>query len=447
MKLFSFKKGGIHPREDKLSADGIIVEAPLPRKVSVFLSQSIGSPATACVVKNDMVRRGQIIGKADGLVSANVHAPISGTVTEIVMTARPDGTMSKSVTIAASDTDHFTDIQSIADTTPVRSIKEAESLTPEEIISKIREAGIVGLGGAAFPTHVKLVPPKGMTLDTLIVNGAECEPYLTCDDAIMRLQANDIVDGIHLVMKAAKVERAFIGIENNKPEAIKSMTVASRRHDGIEVRVCRTRYPQGSEKQLIKALTGREVPSGSIPASVGVIVDNVATVLAVYHAVIWNIPLIERVMTISGKKLARPMNVRALVGTPLHVLADMAGGIPDDTGKIVIGGPMMGKAAVTLETPLVKATSGVVFFDEKESRRRDVMPCVRCGRCVEVCPMGLEPYMLSIYGARGEAGLAKVSHLTDCIECGSCTWACPSSRPLLDNIRLAKQLLKKTTKQ
>ncbi len=446
MKLFSFRKGGIHPPEKKLTAGTAIIEVNLPRQVSVLLSQHIGAPAVPCVAKNDVVTRGQKIAFANGFVSAHIHTPISGKVSSIGKITRPDGTVADAITVTAEDSDHFSDLQMIGDAAPVRTDREIDVLTSHDLIDIIKDAGIVVLGGAAFPTHVKLTPPTGISFDTLIINGAECEPYLTCDDAIMRTQANDIIDGVYYLMKAAGVSRAVIGIENNKPEAIRAISSASHRHDGIEVAVCRTKYPQGSEKQLIKALTGKEIPSGTIPSASGIVVDNVATALAVYHAVKWGIPLIERVITVSGDKLQRPLNARVPVGTLLSQIVELAGGIPDDTGKIVIGGPMMGKAAITLDSPLVKGHSGIVFFDKDEAIRKEPCPCVRCARCVEVCPMGLEPYLLSLCGYHGEKELAVESNISDCIECGSCTWICPSSCPILDNIRLAKSLIKNSKK-
>lgn len=439
MKLYTFRKGGVHPPEEKLTSGSPITEVPLPREVTLLMSQSIGAPAKCELQKGDHVSRLDVIGKAAGFVSANVHTPISGTVASIAPAMQPNGTTAMAVTIKADDADHNADLQSMSDSMPVKTDAEIEAMKPEQIVDIIREAGIVGLGGATFPTSVKLTPPTGMTADVVIINAAECEPYLTCDEAIMLEQPREIIEGVKYLMKAAKVKRAIVAIENNKPGAIKAMTEAAHRYPEIEIAVCRVKYPEGSEKQLIQAITGREVPSGALPIAVGAIVDNVATVLAIYHAVKWGIPLVERVVTVTGKSVSRPGNFRVPVGTSLKSVVEMAGGIPEDTGKIIIGGPMMGRAAITVDAPSTKGTSGVLFMRESESRRRNPEACVRCARCVSVCPMGLEPYLISTLSRQGRYDEAAEHHVTDCVECGCCTFECPSARPLLDYIRIGKQ--------
>lgn len=438
MNKFTFRKGGIHPPQDKLTAEKGIVDMPLPSKVVLSLSQSIGVPAVTSLKKGDKVRRGDMVGQPGGFVSAPVHTPISGTVVSVGTVTSPTGMISNGIVIEADENDHRADLQMIGDMTFVRSEAEALALSKEQLIDIIGNAGIVGLGGATFPTKVKLLPPEGMKADILIVNAAECEPYLTCDEAIMLEQPREIVEGVRYLMKAAAVDKAVIAIEDNKPRAIETMTQAVHSFDNITVATCRTKYPQGSEKQLIKAVTGREVASGALPVSVGAIVDNVATVLAVYHAVRWGLPLIERVVTVTGPSVSNPGNYRVPVGTTLSTLADMAGGIPDDTGKIIIGGPMMGKAAITLDSPATKGVSGILFLPESQSHRRVPTPCVRCAKCVDACPMGLEPYLISILSAQSRFDEADSNHVADCIECGSCMYTCPSARPLLDNIRVGK---------
>lgn len=438
MRLFTFKKGGIHPPESKLTSGKPVIEIKLPKEITLNMSQSIGAPAICRLKKGDHVCRGQIIGEANGFVSANVHTPISGVISKIEEIVTPYGKKDTGVTITADDNDHFSDLQLIADTKPVRTDSEIEHLTSKEVTEIIGDCGIVGLGGATFPTRVKLSPPPGMNADTLIVNGAECEPYLTCDEAIMLSQPSDIVEGIKYLMKAAGVNRALVGIENNKTEAIRRMKEAAHRYPEIQIMACKIKYPEGSEKQMIEALTGRYVAPGALPISVGVIVDNVATVLAVYHAVKWGLPLTERVITVTGKNMKNPGNYLVPIGTNLKAVVEIAGGIPENTGKIISGGPMMGRAIPTIDIPMTKGTSGLVFMDDSESSRSLPEPCVRCARCVDVCPMGLEPYLISTLSRHGRFDDAEEHNVADCIECGSCTYICPSSRPILDFIRVGK---------
>lgn len=438
MKLYTFKKGGVHPPQEKRTSGKAIVDIDLPRTVTLSMSQSIGSPSECRLQKGTHVNRGDLIGIASGYVSANIHTPISGTITDIAPVAQTNGIPMTAVTIMADSQDHFNDLQSISDSRPVRTDSDIDKLSPEEIVEIIRQAGIVGLGGATFPTDIKLTPPKGMIAEVVIINGAECEPYLTCDDAIMRELSVEITDGIRYLMKAAKVKKAIVAIENNKPEAINAMQQATHRYPDIEIAICKTKYPEGGEKQLIKAVIGREVPSGALPISVGAIVDNVATVLAIYHAVKWGIPLMERVLTVTGPDVTNPGNFRVPVGTNLSDVVAFAGGIPESTGKIIIGGPMMGRTAITIDAPSTKGISGIVLMPEKSSKRAKTEPCVRCARCVEACPMGLEPYLISILSRQLRFDEASENHITDCIECGCCTYTCPSSRPLLDYIRIGK---------
>ncbi|MCD8262242.1 MAG: electron transport complex subunit RsxC, partial [Bacteroides sp.] len=316
-------------------------------------------------------------------------------------------------------------------------VKECD-LSPEEIIKKIAYAGIVGLGGACFPTQVKLSPPPGSKADCVIINAVECEPYLTADHQLMLEHAEEIMVGVTLLMKAVKVDKAFIGIENNKPDAIELMTSVASQYAGIEVVPLKVQYPQGGEKQLIDAVINRQVPSGALPIATGAVVQNVGTAYAVYEAVQKNKPLFERVITVTGKSVAKPSNFMARIGTPMSQLIDAAGGLPADTGKIIGGGPMMGKALVSTAVPTAKGSSGILIMNHKEAKRGETQNCIRCGKCVAICPMGLEPYLLGALSENSEWERMEKERIMDCIECGSCQFTCPAYRPLLDFCRLGK---------
>ncbi len=310
-------------------------------------------------------------------------------------------------------------------------------LPAEDIRKKILEAGIVGLGGATFPSHIKLMVPQGKTAEYVIINGVECEPYLTADHALMMERSEELLSGIQLLMKGLGVEKAIIGIENNKPDAIEKMKEITR-GSSVAVQATKVMYPQGGEKQLVQALLKREVPSGGLPIDVGVVVFNVGTAHAVYEAVMKNRPLINRVVTVTGKGLDKPSNFMVRIGTPVSSLIEKAGGLPEATAKVINGGPMMGKALSTIDVPVVKGSSGILLMDESEARRKDVKPCIRCTKCVSVCPMGLEPYLLMTLSEKSLFERMEPEKVMDCIECGSCSYTCPSSRPLLDYIRLGK---------
>ncbi len=311
-------------------------------------------------------------------------------------------------------------------------------MSPKEIIDKVNEKGIVGLGGATFPSHVKLMVPTGKKADVLIINGVECEPYLTADHRLMLEKAYEMMVGITLQMKALGIDRAIIGVENNKLDAISHLRRVALEFVGISVEALYVKYPQGGEKQLIKALINREVPSGKLPIEVGAVVHNVGTAFAVYEAVQKNKPLVERVVTVTGKKLLKPSNFLVRIGTPISVLIEAAGGLPEHTGKIVNGGPMMGKAISDTCVPVTKGTSGILLFDEKETPRKPMLNCIRCSRCLTVCPMGLEPYMLSVLSDMKRFEDCETDRIMDCMECGSCHYICPSGRPLLDQLRYGK---------
>ncbi len=430
----TFKIGGIHPHDNKLTAGRAIEKTALPKQAIVPLSQHIGAPAQPIVEKGDHVKVGQLIAQASGFMSANIHAPISGVVTKIDNATDAWGLPMPSIYIdAEGDGDEW--LETIDRTPDVNRICKLE---PQEIIDKIKDAGIVGLGGACFPTHVKLMPPPGMKAEVLIVNAVECEPYLTCDHQLMMEHAEEIFIGISLLKRALKIDRAIVGIENNKRDAIELFQKLADRNFGVEICPLKLRYPQGGEKQLIDATIGRQVPSGALPISVGAVVDNVATVYAVYEAVQKNKPLIERVMTVTGKDVKNGGNYLVRFGTPLKDVIDVAGGIPENTGKIVAGGPMMGRAVSNVDMPAHKRTSGILMIPENESVRHEPENCMRCGKCVEACPMGLEPFLLAKQAELKRWDEMEHNAIMDCIECGCCLYSCPSYRPLLDYVRLGK---------
>ena len=430
--LKTFKKGGVHPAENKLSADSAIITAELPKVATIPLGQHIGAPASAIVKKGDAVKVGQVIAQSSGFVSANIHSSVSGTVAKIEDSLDSSGFKRPTIMINVEGDEWLDDIDRSTDI--VKEIK----LTAEEIINKVKEAGIVGLGGATFPSHIKLSPPPGKTAEVLIINGVECEPYLTADHRLMLEKGEEMVIGTQILMKAIGVTKGYIGIENNKPDAIKHLTNICKSYQGIEVTPLKVKYPQGGEKQLIKAVINREVPSGALPIEVGAVVHNVATAYAVYEAIQKNKPLFERVVTVTGKSVSNPSNLLVRIGTPTSQLVELAGGLPVDTGKIVSGGPMMGKALGSLDIPIAKGSSGVLLFNDKEASRRPIEPCIRCGKCVSVCPMGLEPYLLMTYSEKAMWDENEKERTMDCIECGSCMYNCPADRPLLDYIRLGK---------
>ncbi len=430
--LKTFKIGGVHPAENKLSAQKAIENLALPKTVFIPVGQHIGSPAEPVVQKGDKVKVGQLIAKSSGFVSANIHSSVSGTVKKIEPGPDTSGYPKKGIYIDVED--------DIWDEAIDRSseLKSEINIDAAAILSKIQDAGIVGLGGATFPTHVKLMPPKGMKADVLLINGVECEPYLTSDHRMMLEHTEELIVGVQLLMKALNVTRAAIGIENNKKDAISKIIKVAYKNSNISVVPLKVKYPQGGEKQLIKAVTGREVPSGALPISVGAVVTNIATTFAVYEAVQKNKPLFERVVTVTGKELKKPANFKVRIGTSISELIEAAGGLTENCGKIVNGGPMMGKAVTNTEIPVTKGTSGVLVLPEKESKRGEMMPCIRCSRCVSVCPMGLEPFLLMTVSEKQIWDRAENEKIMDCIECGSCSYTCPANRPLLDYIRLGK---------
>lgn len=428
----TFKIGGIHPDDNKLSAGSSIQELAIPAEVKVPLAQHIGAPAQPVVAVGDEVKIGQLIAKAGGFVSANVHSPVSGKVKKIEDFVDGNGYKKQAIVIGVEGNVWDESV----DCTPgiVREIK----LAPADIIKKIGEMGLVGMGGATFPTHVKLSIPPGKKCDALIINGVECEPYLTSDHRLMLEKGEEVLIGVKILMTALGVDKAFIGIENNKRDAIDHLSKLAAGYPGVTVQPLKLRYPQGGEKQLIDACMGRQVPSGKLPIDVGAVVQNVGTAYAVYEAVQKNKPLIERIVCVTGKPLQKPSNFLVRIGTPISALIDAAGGLPEDCGKVIGGGPMMGRAFTNLDVPVIKGTSGILLMSIAESKRGKTVNCIRCAKCVSVCPMGLEPYLLAKLSTKGMWDAAEPNRIMDCIECGSCNFTCPSYRPLLDYIRLGK---------
>lgn len=430
--LKTFRSGGVHPPENKLSTSGIIEAFPLPKQAIVPVNQNLGAPAIPVVNKGDVVKVGQLLAKGEAFISSNVHSPVSGKVLKIDEMIDSSGFRRKAVVINVEGDEWEPTID--------RSPDLIDQITSgkDEIIKKIHEMGIVGMGGATFPSHVKLMVPDGKKAEYLIINGVECEPYLTADHRLMLEKGEEIMVGVKILMKGLGVEKAIIGIENNKPDAIRHLTDLAGKYPEIKVQALKVRYPQGGEKQLINALLRREVPSGKLPIEVGCVVNNVGTAFAVYEAVQKNKPLIERVVTVTGKTVKKPSNFLVRIGTPVQELLDAVQPDLERTGKVVSGGPMMGKALNSLEVPVVKGTSGLLLFAEENSLRTEMKPCIRCGRCIQVCPMGLEPILIAQYSARGIWDMAEANMVMDCMECGSCHYTCPSGRPLLDYIRLGK---------
>lgn len=440
MKFFSFR-GGIHPPEMKdATAQAKIEKAVEPVKVIIPMQQHIGAPCEPIVKVGDYVKVGQKIGEAKGFVSAPVHASVSGTVKAITDVPINTGNEALAVIIESDGKNEIDD--------SVQPKGDIDKIQPKEIIDIIKEAGIVGMGGATFPTHVKLSPPPEKVIDTIILNGAECEPYLTADHRLMLEEPENIVFGLKAMMKAVGVKNGFIGIENNKPDAIDSMLKAIEGESNIKVVALQTKYPQGGEKQLIYAITSKEVPSGSLPMDVGVIVSNVGTAAQIAKTIKTGLPLIERITTVTGKAVKEPKNLLVKIGTPVKDLIEQCGGYIEEPGKLILGGPMMGIAQHTDEIPAVKGTSGVLVLNKEEAKIPDPLNCIRCGRCVEICPANLQPLYISENSLSNRIEQAEKYRALDCIECGSCSYICPSKRPLLPSIRVAKnQIVAKKREQ
>jgi electron transport complex protein RnfC len=428
-------KGGIHPPDKKdLAANAAITEAKAPKIIVIPLSQHIGAPCNAVVAIGQEVKKGQVVGEPSAFVSSPVHSSVSGKVVAIGEFPNAMGRMINSVVIENDGKDEWTALKDNPD---------YMVLSADDLKEKVKAAGIVGMGGAAFPTSVKLSPPKEKKIDAVLINGAECEPYLTADYRLMVEKPQEVVEGLKVLMKILGVDKGYIGIEDNKPDAIAKMTAAASKEQNISIITCEVKYPQGAEKMLIKAALGREVPPRALPMDVGVVVQNIGTALAIYEAARFGKPLIERVVTVTGEGINQPKNLMARVGSKISDLVGECGGLKDGAAKVISGGPMMGFALSSLDVAVTKGTSGILVIPgDQVSHTDEFGPCIRCGRCIDICPMGLMPSILSVLSEKGFYEEAKEYNLFDCFECGSCAYVCPSKRPIVQFVRLAKSMVK-----
>jgi len=436
--LLTFPKGGVHPPEAKdLTEHSAVETLPIPEEVEILLHQHFGAPCRPLIKKKDRVAEGDVIGNVEKGLGAAVHASVTGNVKAIAASAHPVSVKAPSVIIQ-------TDPEA---GTPEWPASDWKALSRDELLGRVKNAGIVGVGGAGFPTHVKLSPPPGARVDTLILNGAECEPYLTTDHRLMLEQPGAVIEGARILMGILDIKECHIGIEANKPDAIEAMKTASGKAESngfnVSVSALKVKYPQGSEKQLIQSITGRRVPGFGLPFDVGVIVQNVGTAKAVYDAVVLQKPLYEKIVTVSGRGIARPANLLVRVGTRISDIVAFLGGTLPGLTKVILGGPMMGFAVPTLNIPVTKTTSGILFLTGEEIDARSYGQCIRCGWCLDVCPMGLSPNEIGIYVEAGRAGDTSQFGVFECFECGCCAYACPAKRPLVQFIRLAKMTAKK----
>lgn len=436
----TFPKGGVHPPESKGLTENLAVEAmPLPDELELILGQHIGAPCSPTVKRREEIAEGGLIGEVTRGLGVPLHAPVAGSIKAIGSSAHPLRVSTPSITIKTDP-----------EAAPISWEADGDwrQNSAEELLQKVHGAGIIGMGGAGFPTHVKLKPPADNPVDTLLLNGAECEPYITADHRTMLEKAQEVVEGAKILLKILGIKTCTIGIENNKPDAISTMTAAAAAASDadfqIRVEPLEVKYPQGSEKQLILAITGRKVPSMALPSAVGVVVHNVSTTKAVYDAVVLGKPLIEKVITVSGRGINRPANLLVKVGTKVSDIVEFCGGTKPDLARVVLGGPMMGFAVSTLDIPVTKTTSSVLFLTEDEIDTRELSNCIRCGWCLEACPMGLEPKEIGIYVEAGKAEDTEQFGVFDCFECGSCAYVCPAKRPLVQFVRLAKMKAKRS---
>lgn len=436
MKLKTFSMGGVHPEENKITAEVATVVAPLPQQAIFPLSQHIGAPAKPVVNRGDKVKVGTLIAEANGFVSAPIYSSVSGTVLKVDTAIDATGYRKPAIYINVEGDEWE---ESIDRSETLETLDKHPELTPEEIVNRIKVAGVTGMGGAGFPTFIKLCPPPTAKAECVILNGVECEPYITSDYRLMMEHADEILVGLDLLMKGAKVERGYIGIEDNKPEAIKLFEQKTANDPRVEIVALAKKYPQGGEKQLVDAVINRQVPAPpAIPVNVGAIVQNVGTAYAVYQAVMKNKPLFERYTTVTGKQLKNPGNFLVRMGTPMRELIDLCGGMPEGDNKVLAGGPMMGKSVVSTDVTVCKGTNSITILTDADAHRKAAQPCIRCGKCVSACPMGLEPYLLATLSSFKEWERLEAEQVTSCISCGSCQFTCPSLRPILDNILQGK---------
>ena len=436
IKAHASFSGGVHPEGNKeLTSHKPAVPAAIPKRVVIPLSQHIGAPTKPLVVLGQEVKKGEKIGEAAGFVSAPVHASISGKVTAIGNFPHSLGMDVTSIVIEGDGKDDW-----------ISGLKETpdyQVLNPAELKKMVQDAGIVGMGGATFPTFVKLSPPKEKPIDVVILNGAECEPYLTSDHRLMLDRPREIIEGLKILMNILGVKKGYVGIEANKPDAIEAMKKAAAGSPDIQVWPIKVKYPQGAEKMLIKAIVNRTVPAGGLPMDIGVVVQNVGTADAIYTAVRYGKPLIERYVTVTGRGVKEPKNFVARIGTPFSQLIEEAGGLTESAAKVISGGPMMGMSQFTLDVPVIKGTSGILVLPESEVSVKSYGPCIRCGRCIDACPMMLQPSLIGLFIEKGHYQDAKDYNLMDCFECGSCTFVCPANRPMVQWVKKAKKELAK----
>ena len=436
MNSRTFRIGGIHPEENKLTHEVPTKVAPLPKQAIFPLSQHIGAPAKPVVAKGDKVKVGTLIAEAGGFVSAPIYSSVSGTVFKVDAAVDATGYRKPSIIINVEGDEWE---ESIDRSDKLETIEAHPELTPEAIIEKIKVAGVTGMGGAGFPTFIKLTPPPTAKAECVIINAVECEPYITSDYRLMMEHPDEILVGLKLLMAAAKVDKAYIGIETNKPKAIELLQQKTENDSRIEVVPLKQRYPQGGEKQLVDAVIRRQVPAPpAIPVNVGAIVQNVGTAYAVYQAVMKRKPLFERYTTVTGKKLSNPGNFLVRMGTPMRDLIEACGGMPEGENKVLAGGPMMGKSVVSTDVTVCKGTNSITILTDADAHRKPIQPCIRCAKCVSACPMGLEPYLLATLSSFKEWERLEAEQVTSCISCGSCQFTCPSHRPILDNILQGK---------
>lgn len=433
MKPLTFKRG-VHPPHGKHYTEKKKIEFLLPKGELVFpMSQHIGAPCEPVVAKGDRVLVGQKIGEAKGFVSAPIHSSVSGTVKNIAPMLMANG--SKVMSVIIENDGLFEKHESI------KSREDYSNLTKEELTKIVQDAGIVGMGGAGFPTHVKLSPPPDKKIDCIIVNGAECEPYLTSDHRVMLEETDRVVEGLKIVLHMFQGAKGFIGIEDNKKDAIEVIQKAVKDINNIEVAVLKTKYPQGAEKQLIYSITKRKVPTGALPADVGCIVQNVETMVAIERAVLRGKPIMRRIVTVTGGAIKEPRNFNVRIGTSLKELVEAAGGFKEEPVKIISGGPMMGIAISSLDMPVTKGTNAILCLTADECEISEEENCIRCGRCVEACPMNLVPSTLNSLSIRGEYDMFENYNGISCIECGSCSFVCPAKRHLVQSFRTAKRVI------
>ena len=431
VKVKAFR-GGIKPGHDKVTSELQTVQMPLPEKVVIPMLQHIGAPCTPIVKKGERVLVGQKIGSSESMISAPIHSSVSGIVSDVRPMLYSGGFEVMSIEVKPDGEQEVHE-----------SVRPPLNLDRESLLKSIREAGLVGLGGAGFPTAVKLNPPPGSKLDILVINGAECEPYITSDYREMMENAEGILEGTKRVMELTGIQKAFIGIESNKPDAIKKISLLAKGNDNIQVVPLRTRYPQGGEKQLIYAVTGRKVPAGKLPSDIGVLVQNVNTVSFIDGFIKTGMPLIKKKVTVDGGAVAKPMNVEVLIGTSLNDVFDFCGGFKEEPKKVIMGGPMMGVAQFSLDNSVLKQTNALLALSAKEVDGDQESTCIRCGKCVAACPMSLLPLYINANVMKGEVEETLKYHVNDCIECGCCSYACPASRHLVQSVRYAKAELKR----